>query len=318
MQQEIPEAPPPPHGIHRVFIGADGLRAGWSALLFVLILTLLIVSAGFLLHSFVHSHPDLKAPLNYLLGLFQNVLEFVLIFIATAVMAAIEHRPIRIYGYAGSAKLARFLWGIFWGFVAISFLVGTLWKLRLIAFDGFNLHGPRIWKYAAAWAVVFFFVGLAEESLLRGYLQYTLTRGLGFWWAALLLSVLFGLLHGHNPGESPVGLFSAGAVGLVFCLSLWYTGSLWWAIGFHAAWDWGQSYFYGTADSGTTVYGHLFTEHPVGALLWSGGPTGPEGSLLIFPLLVLMALAMWLWWGRAARPQGATAGASSQPPLPHF
>ena len=102
-----------------------------------------------------------------------------------------------------------------------------------------------------------FFTGIAEESLLRGYLQYTLTRGIGFWWGALLMSILFGVLHGHNQGESPVGLFSAGAVGLVFCISLWYTGSLWWAIGFHMAWDWAQSFFYGTSDSGMVAQGHF-------------------------------------------------------------
>ncbi len=95
-----------------------------------------------------------------------------------------------------------------------------------------------------------------------------------------------------------MGLFAAGAIGLVFCLSLWYTGSLYWAVGFHAAWDWGESYFYGTSDSGMVAQGHLLGEHPVGKLLWSGGPTGPEGSLLVIPLILIIALAMWLWWGR--------------------
>ncbi len=133
---------------------------------------------------------------------------------------------------------------------------------------------------------MFIFTGIFEESLLRGYLQYTLTRGMGFWWGALLMSVLFGAIHGSNKGESPVGLFSAGAAGLVFCLSLWYTGSLWWAIGFHATWDWAQTFFYGTPDSGMVARGHLMSEHPVGPLLWSGGPTGPEGSLYIVPLLL--------------------------------
>jgi hypothetical protein len=112
------------------------------------------------------------------------------------------------------------------------------------------------------------------------------------------MSILFGVLHGHNQGESPVGLFSAGAVGLVFCISLWYTGSLWWAIGFHMSWDWAQSFFYGTSDSGMVAQGHFLNEHPVGPLLWSGGPTGPEGSLYIVPLLLIMALVMWLWWRR--------------------
>ena len=148
---------------------------------------------------------------------------------------------------------------------------------------------------------MFLMVAFFEESTLRGYLQFTLTRGIGFWWGALLLSLLFGFSHGTNPGETPVGLFAAAGVGLVFCLSLWYTGSLWWAVGFHASWDWAESYFYGTSDSGLVVRGHLLGEHPIGPRLWSGGTTGPEGSLLVLALLVIMALLMWLWWGRRVR-----------------
>ena len=145
-------------------------------------------------------------------------------------------------------------------------------------------------------------VGISEESLLRGYLQFTLARGVGFWWAAVLLSVAFALSHIHNGGESPSGLVVVALGGLVFCLSLWYTKSLWWAIGFHAGWDWGQSYLYGTADSGLLLQGHLLTSHPSGNPRWSGGATGPEGSLLILPILIAMALGMWLWWG-GARPE---------------
>jgi uncharacterized protein len=85
---------------------------------------------------------------------------------------------------------------------------------------------------------------------------------------------------------------------VVCSLSLWYTGSLFWAIGFHAAWDWGESYFYGASDSGGLVGHHLFTVHPMGNVLFSGGSTGPEGSIMILPLLGVIALLMRLWWGR--------------------
>ena len=115
---------------------------------------------------------------------------------------------------------------------------------------------------------------------------------------AFLLCLPFGAHAWSNPGESPVGLVGVGAASLIFCLSLWYTGSLWWAVGFHAAWDWGQSYFYGTADSGLVAQGHLFREHPVGRPLWSGGATGPEGSVIVLPLLLVIALLMAAWWGK--------------------
>jgi len=115
----------------------------------------------------------------------------------------------------------------------------------------------------------------------------------------LLLSVTFALLHTRNSGESLFGLLAAGAGGMVFCLSLWYTKSLFWAVGFHAGWDWGQSYFYGTSNSGWLMQGHLLAGHPKGNPLWSGGgATGPEASLFLLPLLVLMAASMWMWWGK--------------------
>ncbi len=115
-------------------------------------------------------------------------------------------------------------------------------------------------------------------------------EALGFWTAALAFSILFGLGHSGNPGESPIGLLSAGSAGLVFCFSLWRTGSLWWAIGFHMAWDWAQSFLYGVADSGLMVQHHLLATHPVGKPIWSGGTTGPEGS--IFVVLVLLIVAV--------------------------
>jgi uncharacterized protein len=295
---EAPVAEQPlEHGPRWAFFGKDGLRAGWSALLFIVIVVGLGRILTVVVRAFTHGHhPNPNAPVSPVKALIAEAVSMLLVLAASWIMARIERRRLAVYGYAGRARLMRFLSGCVWGFVALSALVAVLWETHLLAFDAGSLHGLAVWKYGAAWLLVFIFTGIFEESLLRGYLQYTLTRGIGFWWGALLMSILFGAIHGSNKGESPVGLFAAGAVGLVFCISLWYTGSLWWAIGFHASWDWAQTFFYGTPDSGMIARGHLLSEHPTGPLLWSGGPTGPEGSLYILPLLLIMALAMWLWW----------------------
>jgi membrane protease YdiL (CAAX protease family) len=288
----------PKRGARWIFIGNDGIRAGWGALIFIAIFIALSFAAGALISALFHPHMQRSAPIPWWLALVQEAVQTVLVLIAAFIMSRIEKRPLAVYGYAGSAKFIRFIGGLACGFLAISVLVAALWKSHLLAFDGDHLTGGLAWKFALGWALVFLLTGIFEESLLRGYLQYTLTRGIGFWWTAIILSTTFGAMHGSNPGESPVGLFSAAAIGLVFCLSLWYTGSLWWAIGFHAAWDWGETYFYGTSDSGMIAQGHFFSEHPTGTLLWTGGATGPEGSLLIVPLILLIALLMWLWWIR--------------------
>jgi membrane protease YdiL (CAAX protease family) len=288
---------PPKHRVHWVFIGPNGIRAGWGVLLFVLLYVVFFLLIGFVLRSELNQLRQVKA-LSVRLGLALEITQCLPAILATLVMALLERRPLLAYGYQGSARAIRFLSGLVLGFVALSGFLLVLWKAGFLVFDGQLMHGGAILKYALGWGLVFLMTAIFDESTLRGYLQFTLTRGIGFWWGALLLSFLFGFGHGTNPGETHVGLLSAAGIGLVFCLSLWYTGSLWWAVGFHAGWDWAQSYFYGTLDSGLAVQGHLLGAHPVGPKLWSGGATGPEGSLLVLPLVAIFALLMWLWWGR--------------------
>jgi membrane protease YdiL (CAAX protease family) len=288
-----------PFNYRSIFVGPSGIRAGWSALIFVAIFFAVGATSTYILSLLLrgHTHPN-TTDLSPLSAVINEVILFVSWLVPAWAMSRIEHKPIFAYGYHGHFCLRRYFYGLLWGFISISALVLTLWKLGYLFFDNAIFTDLHSLEYAAAWGAVFLTVGFVEESLLRGYLQSTLTRGLGFWWAALILSCGFGGIHLTNPGESPIGIFSAGAVGLVFCLSLWHTGSLWWAIGFHAAWDWGESYFYGTADSGLVSHGRLFTEHPSGGLYWSGGATGPEGSVLVLVLLALIAIGMHLWWGK--------------------
>jgi membrane protease YdiL (CAAX protease family) len=236
-------------------------------------------------------------------ALIRELWAVLLVFGATWVLARIEKRSVFSYGFIDQAKFIRFAGGVVWGFIGLSVLVGMLWWHGSLSFSGFAITGTSAWRYGVAWGVMFTLVGVAEEAQLRGYLQYTLSDGTGFWWSALILSLVFALLHAGLGGETLLGLVSDFALGMTFCVSLWYTGSLYWAVGFHAGWDWSQSFFYGTPDSGMLVQGHLLASRAQGDPLWSGGITGPEGSLFALPLPFLMALAMWLWW-RKIKPSG--------------
>lgn len=310
----VPEAQPPAPGARWIFLGPHGLRAGWAMLIFAAIFIGLAYALSLALHHLMQNHAHAPGPGTPAQSIIGEGLAVLILLGATFVMSRIEHKPVLAYGFQGQARAVRFFSGLAWGFIALSVLVLALWKLGYLDLTGVDLHGAALIRYAAEWGLAFLFVGIFEESIMRGYMQFTFTRGVGFWWGAVVMSFLFGFGHHSNPGESPIGLVAAGAIGLVFCLSLWYTGSLWWAVGFHAAWDWAESYFYGTADSGLVVQGHLFHEHPAGPLLWSGGTTGPEGSVLILPLIVLMALLMFLWWGRRTR--SPFAGAAFRPIRP--
>jgi uncharacterized protein len=278
------------------FCGVRGLRTGWKALLFVSIVVALFLATRPLLN--LVAPRSRTGSISLRTDLIREFCFALLVLAATWVMARLERRPLRSYGYADAEGPLRLLMGACWGFVSISALVGALWLRGSLVFDGVSFGGRNAFSYAAASSIGSLLVGLVEESLLRGYLQFALARALGFWWAALILSVAFGLLHAGNAGETPLGLLGAGAGGLLFCLSLWYTKSLFWAVGFHTGFGWGESYFYGTADSGLTMPLHALTTHPTGNPLWSGGSTGPEGSLLLLPLLMVLLVGMCVWWGR--------------------
>jgi CAAX protease family protein len=91
--------------------------------------------------------------------------------------------------------------------------------------------------------------------------------------------------HAQNGGETPLGLLAVGGFGLFFCYTLRVTGNLWLAVGFHASWDWAQSFFYGVPDSGVHTAGHFLNSVATGPAWLSGGSVGPEGSVLVFATL---------------------------------
>jgi len=282
----------------RVFLGRRGLWLGWRLLLFFGSYAALSVSGEW---GIARLDTEAPGPLFLQTALLQEGSGLIAVLLATALMASIEGRTIRSYGYGGSRIGLRALWGIAWGVICASGLVGAMWAGGLLGFDGASLHGPAAWQYGAGWALACGITGIYEESLLRGYLQSTLARGVGFWPAAVALSAAFGLWHLTNDAESVFGLLVAATGGFLFCVSLWYTGSLWWAIGFHAGWDWAQGFLFGLPDSGIALRGTFLNAHPIGNPAWSGGATGPEGSPLMAPVLLLLASGMYLYWGLLRR-----------------
>lgn len=288
-----PVPPEPPQEpleafVTKIFIGRDGIRAGWRVLIFVAavfildtVATLIELSLGYT----VVLHPRATAQFFLLTdGPF-----FVVVLLASWVMSKLERRSVSNYGLPWrNAFCARFWQGVVIGFVALTALLGAMRLIGVFHFGAIGLHGLAVIKYAVIWGAVFLVVGFFEEFAFRGYPLFTLTTGIGFWPAAIVISACFGLVHRGNSGESWAGVFTVVLVGLLFCLLLRRTGDLWMPIGFHAAWDWAQSYFYGVPDSGNVSSGHLFNAHFSGPVWLTGGTVGPEGSWLCVVLLVAL------------------------------
>lgn len=308
--QDAPEPQPFPAApltLHDIFIGPEGLRAGWGLLLFVIVWELLKSLLYPMVGSVVPPGPHSSHGMTARRLIVLEGTGVLCLFLSTWLMARIEGRRVSDYGLRDGRRTRNFAVGAICGGVLLSSLVLLLRTTGYLAFDGRQLCCLAAVEYAGAWLMAFLLVGLLEEFLFRGYAQFTIARGIagvchrlgprraatvGFWISSLLTSFYFGFGHGANPGESTIGLFSAGLIGLVFCLSIWRSGSLWWAIGFHAAWDWMTSFIYGVGDSGSTIRGHLLAMHAVGRPLLSGGLTGPEGSLFVLPIIALAGCAV--------------------------
>ena len=204
------------------------------------------------------------------------------VLLTSAMFGRFEKRSLADYGLpVGATASARFLEGLVWG---VALMSGVLVVLRLtgnLRFGATALTPEQIAGFAIVWAAVFAMVGVAESFAFSGYPLFALTRGLGFWPAAALLAALFGSTHFFvNARENWPGSFSLAIVGLLVAFTLRRTGSLWFAIGMHAAWDWAQSFLYGVPDSGISVAGHLFTPSFQGSPWMTGGSAGPEASIV--------------------------------------
>ena len=337
------------HWMNWTFAGSQGLRAGWSALIFVLLLGLIGSAVGFVFIGFHIVDLNQMDHLTASLAAREKLMEVLALVGAMSAMAFIERRrSLLAYNLTGSRRIPHFLSGLVAGFAALSVLVGAMAWGGWLHIGPVALSGVGILKYGALWAIAFLLVGCVEEGTFRGYLQFTLTRGINFWWAlgsvvllcaslyaralgisgwgvyaiallgilpclmlhirkspganfwqaAWVTSTVFGFIHTSNNGENWIGIFAAAAIGFVFCVSIWVTGSAWWAIGCHAGWEWAESYFYGTADSGMQAQGHYLTSSPAGQALWSGGTDGPEGSLLVLGAILLLLAALLAIYGR--------------------
>ncbi|HLI78133.1 MAG TPA: CPBP family intramembrane glutamic endopeptidase [Acidobacteriaceae bacterium] len=311
-----------------VLNGPLGLRAGWGLLFFFVLAVVFffLLFAGLFqatgrMAEFRHDskvargaetaakaahRPFVPPPAKVSLTFLAEASEGGAVLLATFALCFVEKRRFRVYGLE-----PRYVWdalpGAFWGLVSLAVLVGLLRGLHLLVFDGQMLHGALAWRYGVEWLVVFALVGVFEEFFFRGYIQFTLMRGLlglgarvspgnpqrgAFWMAAVIWSLLFCLTHLSNAGEDPVGLVMVFVAGILFSYALWRTGSLWWGIGFHMTWDWAQSFLFGVPDSGMVSAGRLFATHAVGNRLLSGGTTGPEGSVYVLPVLLLVGVVL--------------------------
>ena len=291
MEPRPPLAPPEDgaSGARSIFWNDKEIRAGWRLLIFLLI-ALMIDTAETVVLAALHVPQIQRGGFTATVLLLTEGPQLLAVLAAARLMAALEARPFGLYGLSREGAFGASFWqGAAWG---IAMIAATMFLIR--AFHGYSfgdvsLHGTTLWGYAALWGVVFVLVGLFEEFLFRGYPQFTLATGIGFWPAATTLSAAFGAVHLHNRGEDIMGAISVFVIGMFFCLTLRRTGNLWFAVGLHCTFDWGETFLFSVPNSGIVAPGHLFNSSFHGPAWLTGGTVGPEGSVMNFVVVGIAA-----------------------------
>ena len=206
---------------------------------------------------------------------------------AFLLVGAVEEGLFRCYGLSTLARGINFWWAL-------------AAQVAICIYPSFDGGGNGAYGVYAAAAL-----GLVPCLVLH----FRKSDGSSFWQGAWVTSTAFALYHTQNGGENWVGILAAASIGFVFCVSVWVTGSAWWAIGCHAAWDWSETFFFGTPDSGIVAQGHYLSTAPAGNALLSGGADGPEGSLLVLAAILLLLAALFVAHGR--RKSGLTDAAAA-------
>jgi membrane protease YdiL (CAAX protease family) len=278
--------------IKQLFIGPDGLRHGWRFLLFVAAIILLVQFCerpfdGFVAALFHVDREAFSAPAIIV----EDGVDFILIVMVTAVFAWCEGRRVDSYGLPISKAFGRHFWnGAIAGMLTIIAVALAMVVAGGMHLQGVALRGSTAITAPILWLIAMLLVGLAEEYLFRGYALQSLWRGAGFWPAALITSGLFAGDHLEKPHENVIDIGMIFFLAIIICISICRTGSLWWAVGWHAAFDFGQLFIIGTPNGGRVPVDRLFDVSFSGPAWVTGGELGTEASYFMIPAAILNLL----------------------------
>lgn len=271
------------------------LRAGWRLLLHTLLVIILGIVAGFAILiplGLLGAAPD--SPI-YLAG--SQLINLVAITGATFLARRfLDKRSFVSLGLKlDQAALRDVLAGIAITFFQMGLIFWIEIYLGWTKFEGFAWQvetGAAVAGGLGIWLLIFLVVGWQEELFSRGYHLQTLESGLNTFWAVLISSSVFGILHLGNPGASWVSTLGIFLAGLFLALPYLLTRQLWLSIGLHIGWNFFEGVVFGFPVSGLETFS-LLRHTASGPELWTGGAFGPEAGLLVIPALVFGSLLVY-------------------------
>ena len=264
-------------------------RLGWRLLAYLLVFAVSGAAAGIGGHALRELAP------RWMVGLAAALLGGIPCLLGFRVLRSrMDRRPWEWLGLTGSGQMASALGrGFAVGVLMLLVLFCLEWRLGWI--EPSWVHAPGRPSALVGALLAALGIGLLEELLLRGAFLQNLGERLPLWAATGCTGVTFGLLHLANPAQRVDAAFVVSAVlaTLMLVLARFVTGTLTWAIGWHAGWDWMQDAL-GVASPGAARDFQLVSIVQHGPVGWMGQAPSIEGGGLAILLIGLATTALWL------------------------
>lgn len=210
----------------------------------------------------------------------------------------VERRDLPTLGLTGAHPLRNHFAGLMVGIGMMALAIISIWVaggyVSEDVLPAFSYPASLFW--IAILLACFVFQSGVEEFIFRGWLLSTATRRWNLVAGFIASSTAFTFLHfsPHQPVREIVMSFTFG---LFACAWAWRAGSIWGVMGWHAGWNWFAGVGFAVPITGFDLHlpALLVQLVPVGPADLTGGPAGPESSLLTIGMLAVATLLLLLW-----------------------
>lgn len=290
--------------VAKLFLGDDGkLRHLWRAVIFIVLYQFVVSRLVFMVVAPLAkawSVPDDLSPASIAFGEAANL---VVGLICTLPFMVLEGKGLGAYGLPLRRAFGARSWeGFAVGIAMAGAVAGAMILLGGMQVHGLALAGEAMALSALAWLGANVLVGLAEELWFRAYFLQALWKSIGFWPAAAVIAAYFAALHYFfKDGENVWDVITLVSISVLLCYSVKRTGSLWFAVGFHIAFDFMQFFVIGTPNGNQIPAGRLLDVTFDGPAWLTGGVLGTEASVVMYPMIALaFAYVHWRHRPKAA------------------
>ena len=209
-----------------------------------------------------------------------KLFSFTSIFLVTLFWAkVIEKSSYAALGLRKERALKDFFIGWLIGGALLTTCVIIMYLLEALNFTGFNLSINIVIRFLIL-MVLWSIQGSTEELLARGWMFSSISAKHSVYVGIIFSSLFFGLLHLGNDGLSIIPIIDLVLFGVMACLFMLKTNSLWMVCGIHAAWNCFQGNVFSFKVSGIDSGVAFIDVATKGNSLINGGAFGVEGSLV--------------------------------------